>query len=279
MQTGNRSTIVSRTLRAFAPAAFLALVATSCGDKQDPFRSDLGGTIGEEERPITYESHVREILERHCTRCHAADRQGLARQGAPADVDLDSYENAVEHAERANVRIQSDTMPPGGGELDDRERALFQAWIDDGMPRGEPGAGETPGPQATPAPPLEPLAPLIPPELLPLFPPGLFPAPERPMPTPGATPTPSGASVTYESDIQLFLDRVCVRCHDSRKSLFERNGAPLGVDFDTYEGAVRNAVRANARIQEDTMPPGGGVVTDEERQEFQQWVDDGTPRR
>lgn len=252
----------------------VALGLGACGEKRDPFQSGLGDVEG----AVTYEEHVRALLERHCTRCHASDRAGGERQGAPADVNLDTYEDAVEHVDRANVRIQSDTMPPGGGELTDDERALFQAWIDQGTQRGEPGAPRTPTPPAptptppTPAPPTSGILPPIP--LPPLF------ASPPPTPLPGPTATPGGP-VTYEHHVKPFLDAACVPCHDSSKSILERRGAPLDRNFDTYEGAVASHERANARIQAGTMPPDGSGIeppTDEEKRQFQQWIDDGLLR-
>ena len=59
--------------------------------------------------------------------------RGGDRNGAPVDVNLDTYTDAVANASRANARIQGGTMPPGSGGLSSEDRALFQAWLDQGL--------------------------------------------------------------------------------------------------------------------------------------------------
>ena len=119
----------------FSPAILFSLILVSfsgCGDKSDPLSSGSGN--GDDEMTVTYTEHVKPILEQSCTSCHAADREGAGRNGAPLNVNLDTYENTVESGLRANVRIQAGTMPPGTGGIPAEERALFQSWIDQGMP-------------------------------------------------------------------------------------------------------------------------------------------------
>ncbi len=81
--------------------------------------------------------------------------------------------------------------------------------------------------------------------------------------------------VTYMADIKSILDDYCIGCHSITKEGFERQGAPVGVDFDTYEDAADWADPANQRIQGGTMPPGGQGLSQEERALFQRWIDDG----
>lgn len=83
-------------------------------------------------------------------------------------------------------------------------------------------------------------------------------------------------TVSYSADIQPILASRCLSCHSEAKQGLDRNGARVGVDFDTYELAKENAERANSRIQSGSMPPSSGIP-EEERQLFQLWLDQGTP--
>jgi len=108
--------------------ALAGLLVGGCGEKQDPI-----GPGADIEGEVTYGEHIMPILDANCISCHAADKQGAARNGAPVGVDCDSYEDAAASADRANAQIQSGAMPVGG-ELSDLERSLFQAWVDQGTP-------------------------------------------------------------------------------------------------------------------------------------------------
>jgi uncharacterized membrane protein len=83
-------------------------------------------------------------------------------------------------------------------------------------------------------------------------------------------------SVSYTEHVKPLLDTYCTGCHASFLQGADRNGAPTGVDVDTYAGAVQWADRSNARIQAGSMPPSGGLSSSD-RELFQKWVDQGTP--
>ncbi len=82
-------------------------------------------------------------------------------------------------------------------------------------------------------------------------------------------------AVSYSKQIASLLNTHCVSCHATTNSGAQRNGAPIGVDFDTYDSAKASAQRANTRIQAGTMPP-AGPLSDEEKALFQSWLDQGT---
>lgn len=79
--------------------------------------------------------------------------------------------------------------------------------------------------------------------------------------------------LTWENFGKGHLDKHCNGCHSSllvREEL--RNGAPLGVDFDTWEGAALWSDRILIRgIIEVNMPP-GGAPTPEELRRFEEWL-------
>jgi hypothetical protein len=85
-----------------------------------------------------------------------------------------------------------------------------------------------------------------------------------------------GVVPTYE---QLTLLEVCVLCHASTIEGISRNGAPVGVDYDTYAVAVEHAEHAVDEVYGGRMPqPGIGEVTPQEKQDFYTWALCGTPQ-
>ena len=118
---------------------FLLCWSTACGSKMDPVQlgDDDNATPTATTEVVGYDvrdSHVAPLLGEHCTGCHASNVLGADRIGAPASVNLDTYDDASIHAERSNIRIQDGTMPPGGA-LAQSDKDVFQAWIDQGTPR------------------------------------------------------------------------------------------------------------------------------------------------
>ena len=75
--------------------------------------------------PVTYTNDIEPILSANCTGCHQAG-------GASGGIALDTYTDAMTNANVSFTDIQADLMPPGGP-LSAADKALFQAWIDDGL--------------------------------------------------------------------------------------------------------------------------------------------------
>lgn len=100
-----------------------------CGEKIDAVQeTTCTGQLGS----VTY-AEVKPVLEQLCTDCHAAALAGAARNGAPAAVNLDSYQGLIAHADDANQRLQNETMPPSGfTKASATQKELFQCWIDGG---------------------------------------------------------------------------------------------------------------------------------------------------
>ena len=81
--------------------------------------------------------------------------------------------------------------------------------------------------------------------------------------------------LTYYSWGRGFLDKHCTGCHSSLVNDAQRNEAPKGVNFDTYEGVLPWVAQIESRaiyLDPDPMPPGGGP-TAEELQLLQEWLD------
>jgi uncharacterized membrane protein len=81
--------------------------------------------------------------------------------------------------------------------------------------------------------------------------------------------------LTYDDFGRRFLDTYCAGCHSSLHPAGTRlrQGAPAGVDFDTYRGLLEWADRVEARAtgEAPTMPPGGGP-TGQELANLAEWL-------
>ena len=78
--------------------------------------------------------------------------------------------------------------------------------------------------------------------------------------------------LTYENFGEGILQRHCNSCHSVYARAGQRANAPLGVDFDTWDDVLTWGERIKVRsIDEDTMPPAGGMVP-EERVGLEEWL-------
>jgi mono/diheme cytochrome c family protein len=117
-----------RTYIYFWAGLMVFLVGAACGEKLDPLY-DM-----EDETETGYRDTIKPILVSHCIRCHGTDVTGTDRNGAPEDVNLDSYGGAGTSGARADAEIQADEMPPDAPPLTPADKDSFQQWVDDGMP-------------------------------------------------------------------------------------------------------------------------------------------------
>lgn len=78
------------------------------------------------------------VFATNCLACHSSELTGTARNGAPADVNWDTYEATLPNAERAIVRaVQEMTMPPAGTrpKLNEEQKTAMLAWQSAGFPQ------------------------------------------------------------------------------------------------------------------------------------------------
>lgn len=88
-----------------------------------------------------------------------------------------------------------------------------------------------------------------------------------------AGPCSRSPPLTYDNFGHGLLNQYCNGCHSSILPEDARENAPVGVDFNTYEGVLTWAERIQARATPDgaTMPPGGGPdATD--RAMLDEWI-------
>lgn len=91
-------------------------------------------------------------------------------------------------------------------------------------------------------------------------------------------PCPDGSVLTWESFGGPFLSDHCTGCHSSQLPADGRQGAPVGVELDTREGAMawRDRIYARAADANAGMPPAGGPGA-EERVLLGDWLTCGMP--
>jgi hypothetical protein len=89
---------------------------------------------------------------------------------------------------------------------------------------------------------------------------------------------PQSSPLTYESFGAPFLLSYCTGCHSSQVTEARRQGAPLGVDFDSLADVRRWAGRIYERAADvhTTMPPAGGPSA-ELRKQLGEWLACGAP--
>jgi len=64
---------------------------------------------------------------------------------------------------------------------------------------------------------------------------------------------PDGSTVTWAT-VQPIFDANCTRCHSSTLTGADRQAAPEGWDYDSRDGALRDADETWRRIYIDNMP-------------------------
>jgi len=77
---------------------------------------------------VTYVSKIQPILANKCYACHS----GSAVNGG--GVALDSYSNAVTHADHMLQNVESGAMPQGGPKLDACSITQIRIWVNNGTP-------------------------------------------------------------------------------------------------------------------------------------------------
>ncbi|WP_027157130.1 c-type cytochrome [Methylobacter luteus] len=91
-----------------------------------------------------------QVFATNCLACHSSEKVGAARNGAPPNVNYDTYEATEPNAERAIVSaVEEESMPPTGSgipKLNDEQKAAMLAWQSAGFPRE---ATTPPPPSAT----------------------------------------------------------------------------------------------------------------------------------
>ena len=280
-------------LQRLALIACMTLLAACTQTGDSPYTYLEGSDVG---APDTsggvYWVHAEPLLSKACVGCHTGGSSGGNNFASVYEDNLKpSYYCAGKTVgECVTIRIDDGTMPPGGSSnLTADERALLDAWIEAGMPFDQVGAPvEDTSPQDTTTQDTttqDTVEEDIGPEDV---------ATED-VPTPDAVPQdadtqdadtqdagPGPTGPTYANDIQPILAEGgwCAGCHtgggnggSNFASVYEDNLKP-----SYYCGGKTVGECILVRIDDNTMPPGGGLVlSDEQRAMFEDWIADGMP--
>jgi len=241
-----------------------------------------------------YWVHAEPLLTKACIGCHTGGASGGNNFGNVYEDNLKPsyYCQGKTVGECVLIRIDDNTMPPGGGaNLTEAERAVLDAWVAAGMPYDAAG------------PPIEDVAP----EVTSL--PDAGEEDTGPEDTAvedttnedtadssaedigvedigvedaGVEDAPGPTTPTFTNDIQPMLADVlwCAGCHTGGNnggsnfaSVYEDNLKP---SYYCPGKTVGECILP--RIDDNSMPPGGGlVVSDEERALMEDWIAAGMP--
>ncbi len=112
----------------------MILLLLACAGTPD----DTAGAC-DRDPPLTWANFGQGWMDKHCTGCHSSLLRADQRNGAPVQVDLDTWEDAVAWGPRIAARSlgKEATMPPGGGPSEE-ERRLLAEWLECAvLPAGE----------------------------------------------------------------------------------------------------------------------------------------------
>ncbi len=115
----------------FAVGAMLVATAACGGTSANPTSGSLSGTDCSQAVPAYSALTIWPL----CTGCHSSTLSASARQGAPSNVNFDSYAPAVRAASEAAMQVSGGEMPPAGHTQpsSDEKTALYQ-WALCGTP-------------------------------------------------------------------------------------------------------------------------------------------------
>jgi mono/diheme cytochrome c family protein len=88
--------------------------------------------------PLSHREFGRDFFAAHCLGCHASDRTGAARNGAPPGLDWDRLEAVRAHAATITERVLKGSMPPDGPVVPDAEAEQLAEWLACGAPESPP---------------------------------------------------------------------------------------------------------------------------------------------
>ncbi|MGK3966375.1 cytochrome c [Sorangium sp. So ce118] len=117
-----------RTILLFCLAPFAIGALQGCGGSDEPGdnnNNNNGGTLGA--CPDNADAQVMagfSALRDNCSACHATDKVGPSRGGAPESVNVDDAASVSAEAEEILERVKDGTMPPGTKLSDDTVESI-----------------------------------------------------------------------------------------------------------------------------------------------------------
>ena len=110
------------------PLAVLLWAGLGCDDHLIGPQT-VGNVDCSREPPLTWENFGEGSLGLHCNGCHSSLLRPDQRNGAPVDIDFDTWQGTLDWARRIHIRtIVEESMPPGGGPSP-AEREMIEEWL------------------------------------------------------------------------------------------------------------------------------------------------------
>ena len=109
----------------------VAVVLNACGGSEEEV--DVTACNAD---TVSYDIYIQPLVANNCLGCHSSSVEGDDRNGAPSNINFDSYDELSSYAATAVARVVAGTMPPEGesapaiGALSQDKRDCFAAWRD-----------------------------------------------------------------------------------------------------------------------------------------------------
>jgi hypothetical protein len=130
--------------------AWLLCVLAACTTSHSVF-GDPTESVCPTGSTLTYETFGQPFMESYCTRCHASDRKGADRHGAPSFHDFDTlfgikavYDHVDETAAAGPASTNTGMPNDSGAKPTLAERKQLGEWIACGMPSSTTTFNTTP---------------------------------------------------------------------------------------------------------------------------------------
>lgn len=92
------------------------------------------------------------------------------------------------------------------------------------------------------------------------------------LPYDGPSCPPRGTYVSYDSFAASFFEQNCNTCHSKALPEGQRNGAPLGSDFDDLSAIKAHAVEIRDGVLKGSMPPDFAFLLPSDVQALVEWI-------
>jgi hypothetical protein len=100
----------------------LAFVASACGEKIEPVQLQPECPLD----PVTWDGQAGAVFAQYCTQCHSSEVGGSDRNGAPASINFNTFDEALPIAKLADKSSgEGSSMPPSDPRPTAAERKII----------------------------------------------------------------------------------------------------------------------------------------------------------
>lgn len=86
---------------------------------------------------------------------------------------------------------------------------------------------------------------------------------------------PDGSTVDW-AEVSVLFDEHCISCHSTSLTGADRQNAPAGYDYDTYDVAIEHPTMSWTEVKLGHMPP-SGALSDADKETIRAWYACETP--